>query len=336
MSLPGIFFNMGRVPRIHIEGALYYITSRGDHNEDIFKDSQDYYAYLNLIKKYKELHRFKLFSFVLLPNHLHLLLELSEKSSLSQIMHDINSSYTKYFNKRHKRKGHLFQERYKSILIEKNPYLPLLTVYVHLNPKRVGIVSELKEYIFSSYLAYLKNDTSYLGLNLKKELIEVFDFLKNKGYEDYLSFLKSLDEKEMNSLAQVIHKRKFIGSQDFLKKIEIHIRKYKSENKIKKERFLKKTFLAASLISIILIGVAFHLYNINSQLKKEFKNILDEKEKGFQRRMEAEKERIRRGLEEKYAADKVSYKAIIKRIELEKRRIKEKQEKLKNSKKNES
>ena len=103
---------MPMLPRIYIEGSLYYVTSMGNHGENIFRDKEDYMTYLELLKKYKEQDGYKLFSFVLMPQQLNLLIEATEQATISTIMHDIASSYTKYFNNRYQRKGHLFQERF--------------------------------------------------------------------------------------------------------------------------------------------------------------------------------------------------------------------------------
>ena len=192
---------MARIPRIHIEGALYYITSRGDHNQNIFKDEQDYKYYLELLRKYKQQYGFKLFSFVLLPNHLHLLIELREGITISEIMHDLNSSYIKYFNSRHKRRGHLLQERFKLILIEKQPYLLYITAYIHLNPRKLGLVSEVNDYPYSSYCYYLKTEKlksiKTEELNLGEEIKEVLAYLtehreRNNEQRTYEDFVKDL------------------------------------------------------------------------------------------------------------------------------------------------
>ncbi len=136
---------MIKIPKIHIEGALYYVTTRGDNNEDIFKEPEDYKTYLGLLRKYKEQYGFKLFSFMLAPNHLHLLFELKMGITISDIMHDLNGNYTKYFNSKYERKGHLFQERSKMVLAEKDKYLLPIIAYMHLNPYYCVIASEQRE-----------------------------------------------------------------------------------------------------------------------------------------------------------------------------------------------
>ena len=106
---------MPRLPRIYIKGVLYYITCNGLHHQSIFKDQEDYGMFLELLKKYQDQYGIKLFSYVLLPGHLHLLVEMiGQDDDISGFMHDLNNSYTKYFNSRHNRKGHLFRSRFKA------------------------------------------------------------------------------------------------------------------------------------------------------------------------------------------------------------------------------
>jgi len=103
---------MPRLPRIQIEGAIYYVTSKGLAGQNVFKEEPDYEMYLNLIKKYKGQYKFRLFSYCLAPDQLHLLIETREDATLSEIMHDLNSMYTKYFNSRYGRSGPLFESHW--------------------------------------------------------------------------------------------------------------------------------------------------------------------------------------------------------------------------------
>ena len=108
---------MPRLPRVNVEGALYYITCRGIDNNSIFLADEDYRTYLKLLWKYKQEYGFKLFSFVLLANHLHLLLELRSGLTISEIMHRVNSLYTKYFNAKYSRTGHLLPVSYTHLTL---------------------------------------------------------------------------------------------------------------------------------------------------------------------------------------------------------------------------
>ncbi|MCL5278155.1 MAG: transposase, partial [Deltaproteobacteria bacterium] len=124
---------MGRPLRIEYPGALYHIISRGNERRSIFLDNADRFKFLAILKDYHERYNILIHSFVFMDNHYHLILE-TPKANLIEVMHGINGVYTGYFNRRHERSGHLFQGRYKGILVDKDAYLIELSRYVHLNP----------------------------------------------------------------------------------------------------------------------------------------------------------------------------------------------------------
>jgi REP element-mobilizing transposase RayT len=124
---------MGRPLRIEYPGALYHITSRGNERKNIFVDDADRFRFFEILKDYHDRYSILIHSFVLMDNHYHLILETPE-GNLLKVMHGINGSYTGYFNRKYERSGHLFQGRYKGILIDKDVYLLQLSRYVHMNP----------------------------------------------------------------------------------------------------------------------------------------------------------------------------------------------------------
>ena len=126
---------MARKPRIEFPGAFYHIIVRGNNRQKIFADDEDYKYFLGRLNHYKERFKFVLFAYVLMPNHIHLLLETGEVP-LSRIMQSLQFTYTQKFNRRHKKVGHLFQGRYKAILCQKESYLLELIRYIVLNPVR--------------------------------------------------------------------------------------------------------------------------------------------------------------------------------------------------------
>ena len=155
---------MPRPPRVqHLDGALYYVTSRALEGATLFKDSRDYETYLELLRGYQERFGFKVFAFVLLPDHLHLCLELNPDTTISAVMHALHSRYTKYVTKRHGHTGHLFQQRFKLTLLEKAPSLLRLTGYLHTHPRRSGLAGDLRGYRWSSYQSYLSSGVRHLS-----------------------------------------------------------------------------------------------------------------------------------------------------------------------------
>jgi len=148
---------MARKPRIEFEGGLYHIITRGNQKQEIFRDDQDFLKYLKFLRDYKDRYRFSLYAYVLMRNHVHLLLETRE-IPLSKILQGINQRYTMYFNHRYQTVGHLFQGRYKAILCDKDEYLLTLVRYLHYNPVRAKFTRAPEEYPWSSEHQYRKSN----------------------------------------------------------------------------------------------------------------------------------------------------------------------------------
>lgn len=158
---------MPRKPRVHIEGAVYYITVYGNKNDVIFLNDDDRKKYLYLIEKYKKRFDFNLYAYVLMNDHLHLLAGV-KNVPLSKIMQGIQLSYTKYFNKVRKSSGNVFAGRYRARICEDDENLLTLVKYIHLNPVRRGLSPTL-DYAWSSHNHYLdypgnKNDIVDTGV----------------------------------------------------------------------------------------------------------------------------------------------------------------------------
>lgn len=145
---------MARRPRIHFPGALYHVISRGNRRQGIFLDEKDMEKFLAYLGEYKSRRPFHLYAYALMKNHLHLLVEV-EEVPLSRIMQSLLFRYTRYFNRRYGEVGHLFQERYKAIVCDKDVYLLELIRYIHLNPVRAKIVMKPEEYLWTGHLSYL-------------------------------------------------------------------------------------------------------------------------------------------------------------------------------------
>ena len=128
--------------------------SRGNEQKDVFKSQKDRERFLSYLESAVLRYGAVIHAYCLMSNHYHLLVE-TPSGNLSQIMKHINGAYTNYFNIKRKRSGHLFQGRYKAILIEADEYAQELSRYIHLNPVRVGMVSRPEEYQWSSYSDYI-------------------------------------------------------------------------------------------------------------------------------------------------------------------------------------
>lgn len=145
---------MSRKPRIHYEDAVYHVIARGNNKERIFEKDENKVKYLELLADYKDRYSFRLFAYVIMDNHVHLLIQVGN-IPLAKIMQGIQQRYTQYYNLRHKHSGHVFEQRYKSFLCETESYLMSLVCYIHQNPVRANM-PEGMDYKWSSHKAYVK------------------------------------------------------------------------------------------------------------------------------------------------------------------------------------
>ena len=209
---------MGRPIRIEYPSALYHITSRGNERKNIFLEDKDRLRFLQIIEDYHDRYGILIHSYVLMDNHYHLVLE-TPRGNLLKVMHGINSSYTGYFNRKYGRSGHLFQGRYKGILVEKDTYLLSLSRYVHLNPVRAKVVKNPEYYRWSSY-------PGYIGKGKESEWVEyawvLSQFGKNKKrakrrYREYTE--EGLKAKEKTPLRN-LHGQVILGGEGFIGRIK--------------------------------------------------------------------------------------------------------------------
>lgn len=145
---------MARPLRIEYIGALYHIAARGNEKNPIYKEEGDYEKFLKVLSELPQRYGVIIHGYILMVNHYHLLIE-TPKGNITKVMHYLNAAYSGYFNKKYKRVGHLFQGRYKGLLIEKERYLFSVSRYIHLNPVRALIVRRPEEHKWSSYPEYI-------------------------------------------------------------------------------------------------------------------------------------------------------------------------------------
>ena len=148
---------MARPLRIEYPNAFYHITSRGNERRAIFGSTGDYARFLGYLQSATERYGARIHCFCLMPNHYHLLLE-TPRANLRRILHHLNTGYTNYFNTKTERVGHLFQGRYRAVLVEKDAYALELSRYIHLNPVRANLVKEPSQYSWSSYSPYVEKE----------------------------------------------------------------------------------------------------------------------------------------------------------------------------------
>src|SRR3990172_9993046 len=145
---------MARKPRVEFDGAFYHVIVRGNQRQKVFGDDRDRLAYLERLEQYRERFGFSVYAYVLMANHIHLLVE-TKRVPLSKIMQGLQFTYTQTYNRRHRTVGHLFQGRYKTILCDRNEYLLELVRYIHLNQARMRNQIDPLQYRWSSHRGYM-------------------------------------------------------------------------------------------------------------------------------------------------------------------------------------
>jgi len=208
---------MTRPLRIEYPGAVYHITSRGNARQVVYFDDADRAAFLTVLGQAIERYNWLCHAYCLMGNHYHLLVETVDPT-LSRGMRHLNGVYTQRFNRRHRRSGHLFQGRYKAILVEKDSHLLELARYVVLNPVRAKMVRACKDWQWSSYRATA-------GLEPASPLLATawilyrFDSFRAKAQHAYRRFVsQGRGESVWDSLRGQI----YMGSDEFIERHPPH------------------------------------------------------------------------------------------------------------------
>jgi len=194
---------MGRALRIIVPNLPFHVLNRGNNRQLVFKDSEDFKYYLGLLIKYKKEFGFKLYHFILMPNHAHFLLEPTAEGSLPKFMQKITLAHTRYFNKKYQSIGHVWQGRYKSSLIDKEDYFIWCGLYIELNSVRARLAVLPEDWRWSSYNFYAFGKID----SLTENLIDV---------DPYYLKLGSTSQERQNRYREVV---KEIIKEDSLKRI---------------------------------------------------------------------------------------------------------------------
>jgi len=192
---------MVRQLRVEFENAFYHITSRGNLRDKIFYEAADRERFLEILSRTKERYGFLLHAYALMDNHYHLLME-TPKANLSQIMQNINTSYTVYVNRKYQRSGHLLQGRFKGIIVDKDRYLISLSRYIHLNPVRARLVKRPLSYPWTSYRAFIDQRVEN-SLVDTEETLSYFSKRRNRAIKAYREFVEGDGGRDENPFAKM-------------------------------------------------------------------------------------------------------------------------------------
>lgn len=243
---------MARPLRIEYEGALYHVTARGNERRKTFFTRRDYEKFLEYMDEARGKFGIILHGYVLMTNHYHLIVETPERN-LSRVMHHINSSYTTYVNVKKKRSGHLFQGRFKSIVVDRDSYLLELSRYLHLNPVRARMVERPEEYPYSSYRTYIG-----AGCDPRITTSAVLGLIGvdgDKAPECYRNFVESALGTELESPMEKVYGGTILGGEGF---IEALLREIGADQRGKAEISYRKSLSAVVLPGGIVTAVRQH------------------------------------------------------------------------------
>jgi putative transposase len=180
---------MPRIARKKLEGAIYHIMARSISEVDLFRTDEDKKEYMLLIKEYQKVYDFKVYTYCLMDNHLHLIVD-SNGADISKIMQCINFKYARYFNSVHKRHGHLFQDRFKSKIVSNNRYLIALSAYIHNNPLDVnGYENNPERYHYSSLAIYMGSRKDEFNIVDKEFILNILNRDKNTAKKRYVELV---------------------------------------------------------------------------------------------------------------------------------------------------
>jgi putative transposase len=207
---------MARPLRIELSGGLYHVTSRGDRREDIYFNDADRLAWLDILSQVCERFNWVIHAWCQMTNHYHIVVETPE-GNLSKGMRQLNGVYTQYINRTHKRVGHVFQGRYKAILIEKDAYLLELSRYVVLNPVRARMVKNAAKWSWSSYLVMIGKGEKPVWLNTEW-ILGQFSGQRRRAIEKYIDFVR--EGVGQKSLWEDLQNQIYLGSERFVKRMQ--------------------------------------------------------------------------------------------------------------------
>jgi putative transposase len=205
---------MSRPLRIEYPGAWYHVMNRGRRFESIFSDDRDYLLFIDLLIEISEMWNARIAAFCLMPNHYHLLVQTPD-GNISRCMRHLNSVYTQRYNRSHKYDGSLFRGRYKSILVSDDGYLLQLVRYIHRNPLRADIVSDMRKYPWSSYNGYLSYAKKWDWLH-KDTIFDMISPKKRDRRKTFIAFMQQEDTPDVTRLFSQKNLPSLFGPENFI------------------------------------------------------------------------------------------------------------------------
>ncbi len=229
---------MGRFNRVIRPGLMYHIINRGNNREAVFLEDEDFEKYLGLIYRFKKKYEFKLFAYCLMTNHVHLLINPTEKGTISRIMQSITVAHTRHYHFKYRRSGHIWQGRFSSPIVSADEYLLNVMRYIEQNPLRAKMVAHPGDYRWSSYRLNVRKEGSRL---IDREENVVFQGLGEtveqqvKAYRDFV--MQQIEDGELEGIRKSVIKGTGYFSEKFREQAERYLpRKRRPGRPSKQER----------------------------------------------------------------------------------------------------
>jgi putative transposase len=205
---------MARALRVEFPGAFYHVINGGNAGEAIFRSKRDREKFLEYLGKAVERFGIKVHTYCLMTNHFHFLIETPD-ANLSRAVQWINVSYAVYFNRKRQRRGHLFQGRFKSILVDADAYLKQLSRYIHLNPLRANMVDQLALHTWSSYPAFVGKAKAPDWLEMDW-LLSLFGKSRKQAFKAYRNFVEEIEPAGVENPAKDVVGGLILGRVEFV------------------------------------------------------------------------------------------------------------------------
>ena len=207
---------MARPLRIEFPGAFYHVTARGDQREAIYESDEDRESFLEILQDVLERFEWRCHAYCLMTNHYHLFIE-TVHGNLSKGMRQLNGVYTQWSNRHHQRNGHLFQGRFKGILVDSDAYLQTLGRYIVLNPVRAGMVDDPADWPWSSYRATAGLERASKWLTTES-ILGTFGRNKGRARKTYKRFVQ--DGIGGESIWDELSRQIFLGDERFIERMQ--------------------------------------------------------------------------------------------------------------------
>jgi REP element-mobilizing transposase RayT len=205
---------MTRPLRVEYPGAFYHVINRGNAGEDLFPANRDRVKFLEYLERTAETYSVIIHTYCLMTNHYHLLLE-TPQANLSTALQWMNVSYATYFNKKYNRSGHLFQGRFKALLINADEYLSTVSRYIHRNPVQAGIATKPAHYLWSSYRAFIRQSHSPGWLETGR-LLQYFGKRQKEAIKQYRAFVEQADPQKIENPQSLAVGGFILGGTEFI------------------------------------------------------------------------------------------------------------------------